>query len=265
MCASSGARERTSRHAYNPVPTPTASGNRTTAQISSLRLLECTFSPHTAPGTRIPFGWLLPSLESPLCWPHSSGSRPPAGGPRRRNGSVNAPLAADPAAGAGGAQVWCGAGGRGGGGHADDDDSLLRACGHAGGVGYAVLPGPHSSWPWAGLPPPMLLGATSLPAHAACRPAVKPLAVATTARPRLGASDVNAVGLKDVPLRSLFPEEPLPPVPVGVLGRGGGDWIRGHVCRPRREAAAGGRAAALDTTLVCPAACMTGSPRMMHA
>lgn len=44
--------------------------------------------------------------------------------------------------------------------------------------------------------------------------AVKALAVAAAPVKKLKASDVNSVGLKDVPLRSLFPDEPKPPAPV---------------------------------------------------
>ncbi|GIL92895.1 hypothetical protein Vretimale_14794 [Volvox reticuliferus] len=58
------------------------------------------------------------------------------------------------------------------------------------------------------------------------RRAVKALAVAAAPQRKLKASDVNAVGLKDVPLRSLFPDEPKPPAPgapklkVAIVGGG---------------------------------------------
>ena len=45
---------------------------------------------------------------------------------------------------------------------------------------------------------------------------VKTMAVAAANGRRLAPSDVNAVGLKDVPLRSLFPDEPRPPAPVSL-------------------------------------------------
>ncbi|PNW80358.1 hypothetical protein CHLRE_07g314150v5 [Chlamydomonas reinhardtii] len=58
------------------------------------------------------------------------------------------------------------------------------------------------------------------------RRAVKALAVAAAPAKKAQASDVNAVGLKDVPLRSLFPDEPKPPAPgapklkVAIVGGG---------------------------------------------
>ncbi|GLC33044.1 hypothetical protein PLESTB_000377000 [Pleodorina starrii] len=59
-----------------------------------------------------------------------------------------------------------------------------------------------------------------------CRRAVKPQAVAAVPQKKIKVSDVTAVGLKDVPLRSLFPDEPKPPAPgapklkVAIVGGG---------------------------------------------
>ncbi|EFJ44652.1 hypothetical protein VOLCADRAFT_95071 [Volvox carteri f. nagariensis] len=58
------------------------------------------------------------------------------------------------------------------------------------------------------------------------RRAVKAQAVAALPQKNIKVSDVNAVGLKDVPLRSLFPDEPKPPAPgapklkVAIVGGG---------------------------------------------
>ncbi|GFR47143.1 hypothetical protein Agub_g8833 [Astrephomene gubernaculifera] len=58
------------------------------------------------------------------------------------------------------------------------------------------------------------------------RGAVRVLAVAAAPSKKIKVSDVTAVGLKDVPLRSLFPDEPKPPAPgapklkVAIVGGG---------------------------------------------
>ncbi|KAG2490230.1 hypothetical protein HYH03_011354 [Edaphochlamys debaryana] len=58
------------------------------------------------------------------------------------------------------------------------------------------------------------------------RRAVKALAVAAVPEAKAKATDVTSVGLKDVPLRSLFPDEPSPPAPgapkmkVAIVGGG---------------------------------------------
>ncbi len=62
------------------------------------------------------------------------------------------------------------------------------------------------------------LNHTTMSRHCSCPaprwPAVKAQAVAAAPAKKAKASDVNAVGLKDVPLRSLFPDEPKPLAPV---------------------------------------------------